>query len=153
MVFSVQYVLQYKIGTWYLPGTGTGLPIYFCSGPKSQILVILAILTLATSPLGILAPCHNFGIWLWPHVHAFVVPVPKWRYGTQHHASQVTALAARVQSCICWSSEAGVVGGARGPIFWKFVCGIQGDEIWDETRWRRDLLLNLLNLLLNYICW
>ena len=21
MVFSVQYVLQYKIGTWYLPGT------------------------------------------------------------------------------------------------------------------------------------
>ena len=27
MVFSVHYVLQYKIGTWYLPGTGTGLPI------------------------------------------------------------------------------------------------------------------------------
>ena len=27
MVFSVQYVLQYKIGTWYLTGTGTGLPI------------------------------------------------------------------------------------------------------------------------------
>ena len=30
--------------------------------PTFQILVILAILTLATSPLRILAPCHNFGI-------------------------------------------------------------------------------------------
>ena len=30
-------------------------------GPKSYISVILAILTLATIPLGILAPCHNHG--------------------------------------------------------------------------------------------
>ena len=30
MVFIVQYVLEYKIGTWYQPGTGTGTPNFDC---------------------------------------------------------------------------------------------------------------------------
>ena len=31
MVFTIQYVLGYILGTWYLPGTGTSTPNFDCT--------------------------------------------------------------------------------------------------------------------------
>ena len=46
-------------------------------------------------------------------------------------ASRVNPLGARVQSCICWSSEAGAAGHAPEPLRKKmslFVSGVSGEK-------------------------
>ena len=55
-----------------------------------------------------------------------------------HNASQVTVQGARVQSCMCWSSETRAAGDARAPIFWQFVWWVLVDEISPRSRKARD---------------